>query len=202
MGRYLFSGILFAFAAGIQPGPLQTYYINHALLYGWRKTLPSVLAPVFSDIPIIALVLFVLHTTSKLFLQILQCGGGVFLFVLAFGAWKNWLKLKKAGSLPLPSQSRTLIKAVSVNLLNPNPYLGWSLVMGPLLLAGWKENPVNGIALLGGFYSTLILCSGGIVFLFASARNFGPRIISAAAGISVFALAGFGIYQIWSGLAR
>ncbi len=194
--------MIFAFAAGIQPGPLQTYYITHALLYGWRKTLPSVLAPVFSDIPIIILVLFALQITSKLFLQILQCTGGIFLFLLAFGAWKNWRRLKKTDLLPIPSQGKTLLKAIGVNLLNPNPYLGWSLVMGPLFLMGWRENPVNGIVLLGGFYSTLILCSGGIVFLFASARNFGQRVIRAAAGISILAFAFFGIYQIWSGLVR
>ena len=144
--------MIFAFAAGIQPGPLQTYYITHALLYGWRKTLPSVLAPVFSDIPIIILVLFALQITSKLFLQILQCTGGIFLFLLAFGAWKNWRRLKKTDLLPIPSQGKTLLKAIGVNLLNPNPYLGWSLVMGPLFLMGWRENPVNGIVLLGGFY--------------------------------------------------
>jgi threonine/homoserine/homoserine lactone efflux protein len=202
VGRYLVSGIIFAFAAGIQPGPLQTYYITHALLYGWRKTLPSILAPLFSDIPIITIVLFALHITSKLFLQILQCAGGVFLLFLAFGAWKNRQKLKRTDLVPLPSQRKTLLKAVGVNLLNPNPYLGWSLVMGPLFLTGWGEAPVNGIALLGGFYGTLILCSAGIIFIFASARNLGHRVIKTATGISVLALTGFGIYQLWSGLMR
>jgi threonine/homoserine/homoserine lactone efflux protein len=202
VSRYFVSGIIFAFAASIQPGPLQTYYITHALLHGWRKTLPSVLAPVFSDIPIIAVVLFALRTTSSMFLQILQCTGGIFLLFLAFGAWKNWKNLKESGSLPSPSQRKTLINAIGVNLLNPNPYLGWSLVMGPLFLTGWKEDPFNGIALIGGFYCTLILCSGGIVLLFASARNFGHRVMRAAAGVSVLALAGFGICQIWFGLNR
>jgi len=53
-------GATCAFAAAVQPGPFQTYLISSTLTRGWRRTLPVVLAPLLSDVPVIALVLLVL----------------------------------------------------------------------------------------------------------------------------------------------
>jgi len=58
----------------------------------------------------------------------------------------------------------------------------------------------GGIMLIIGFYGTMILCSIAMVMLFASARNLGPRVTRIAIGISVIALAFFGIYQLLTGI--
>lgn len=84
-----------------------------------------------------------------------------------------------------------------VNVLNPNPYIAWSLVLGPLLLKAWREAPGHGIALLAGFYSILVLSSAAIVVLFGLARNLGPRVSHVLLGISAAALASFGCYLLW-----
>ena len=57
---YLIIGATYAFAAAVQAGPLQAYLIFHTLANGWRRTFPALFAPIFSDIPIICLALFVL----------------------------------------------------------------------------------------------------------------------------------------------
>jgi threonine/homoserine/homoserine lactone efflux protein len=90
--------------------------------------------------------------------------------------------------------------AALVNFLNPNPYLAWSLVMGPLLLKGWRETPLNGIALLVGFYTTMIVGSMGIIVLFASAKRFDFRVTRILIGLSAIALGCFGAYQLLSGI--
>jgi hypothetical protein len=72
--------------------------------------------------------------------------------------------------------------------------------MGPLLIKGWSENPANGIVLLIGFYSSMIIYSTIMVVLFAAAGNLGPRINRISIGISVIALVIFGFYQLWSGI--
>jgi hypothetical protein len=74
--------------------------------------------------------------------------------------------------------------------------------MGPLLIKGWNENPMNGIILLIGFYGSMIICSIVMVVLFAAARNFGQRVIRISIGISVIAFALFGLYQLWLGLTE
>ena len=199
MGPYLIFGATYAFAAAVQPGPLQTYLISQALCGGWRRTLPAALAPVVSDGPIIVLVLLVLSRLPARAEGFLRLGGGVFLFYLAMRAFKSWREYSRLPIAEACSARRSLISAVVVNLLNPNPYLGWSLVLGPLLLKGWRESPANGLGLVCAFYATMTVSLAGIVTLFAGARSLGPRVGRALVGVSAVALAGFGCYQLWAG---
>ena len=119
---------------------------------------------------------------------------------LAYGAARTWQSYRKTKSPPEHPVRQSVLKAALVNLLNPNPYIGWSLVMGPLLMKGWRETPANGIALVGGFYTTMIVCTAGIMLLFAAARDLGPRVTRALIGVSALALGCFGLYQLWLGL--
>ncbi len=199
--HYLILGITFAFAAAVQPGPLQTYLISQSLSKGHRHTLPAAFSPLISDGPIIVLVLLVLSALPRLLVNVLQLAGGFFLLYLAISAWKTWRDYDAKKAVQVQSSQQTLLKAAMVNLLNPNPYLGWSLVMGPLLLKGWRETPVNGITLLVGFYATLVVCLVGTIMLFSTARNLGPRVSRVLIGISAIALACFGFYELWSGIA-
>jgi threonine/homoserine/homoserine lactone efflux protein len=198
MIEYLILGTTYAFAAAVQPGPFMTYLVSQTLSNGWRRTVPATFAPLISDAPIIALVLFVLSRVPTWFAQILQFSGGIFLIYLALGAFRSYKNYNMGESLQTQSNRQTVLKAAIVNLLNPNPYLAWSLVMGPLLLKGWSETPTNGIALIAGFYVTLIFVTLGIMLLFGAARNLGPRVSRILVGISSMAMAGFGLYEIYS----
>ena len=201
MINYFIFGISYAFACVVQPGPFQAFLFSQSLTNGWRKTIPLVFVPLMSDLPVIILVLLVLTNVPPEVLRILQCAGGVFLLFLAFNAYKTWRKFNQNVKQDI-SRQQNVFKAVMINFLNPNPYLGWSLVMGPLLIKGWSENPANGIVLLIGFYSSMIIYSIGMVVLFAAARNFGPRISRISIGISVIAFAIFGFYQLLSGITE
>ena len=200
MFSYLIFGITYAFAAAIQPGPLQTYIISQTLKKGWRSTLPAAFAPVISDIPILILILFLLSTMPANFIVILRIGGGLFLLYLAFKAFQSWQQFEADKTAIDESGRQTLFNAVFVNLLNPNPYLGWSLIMGPLFLEGWKIAPANGIALIASFYLTMILTLAGIIILFGFARKLGPQVSKVLIGLSSFVLLAFGIYQLWLGI--
>lgn len=201
MISYLIFGITYAFAAAVQPGPFLTYLISQTLSKGWRHTLPACFAPLLSDGPIIVLVLFLLSQIPLWLVRILHFGGALFLFYLAVGSYKSWKNFSAEKPAEVKNANQTLLKATFVNILNPAPYLGWSLVMGPLFLKGYNETPINGISLLVSFYITLILCLAGIVFLFAFTRNLGPRVNKITVGISVIALVCFGIYQLWLGIS-
>jgi threonine/homoserine/homoserine lactone efflux protein len=147
------------------------------------------------------MVLLILTNVPHEVLQILQIVGGLFLLYLAFNAYKSWQTFTPNNKEDIAPQF-TVFKAVLVNLLNPNPYLAWSLVLGPLLIKSWNETPVNGIVLLISFYGSMVIYSIGLTGLFAAARNFGPRIIRISIGISVIAFAVFGVYQLWSGIVE
>ena len=200
MISYLLFGITYAFAAAVQPGPLQTYIISQTLKKGWRSTLPAAFAPVISDAPILLLVLFLLSTVPDNFIVILRIGGGMFLLYLGINAFNSWKKYDSDKRVSNDSSQQTLLKAVLVNLLNPAPYLGWSLIMGPLFLEGWKAAPVNGFALIIGFYLTMIITLAGIIILFAFAQKLGPKVSKILLGLSAIVLFAFGIYQLWVGI--
>jgi threonine/homoserine/homoserine lactone efflux protein len=198
---YLTYGIAFGFSAAIQPGPLLTYIISQTLKNGWRRTLPAALAPLLSDIPIAIVILLILSRVPAWLVQGLHLVGGFFLLYLAYGAYKTWRTFEQEQSAQVQTGGQSLLKAVTVIWLNPNPYLGWSLVLGPMFLQGWHETPLHGVALLSGFYITMVASMAGIIILFAFARNLGAKINRAMIGLTAIALAGFGVYQIWLGLA-
>ena len=200
MTNYFIFGLTYAFACVVQPGPFQAYLFSQSIRNGWRKTIPLVFAPLISDLPVIILVLFILTNIPHSVLGILQCFGGIFLLYLAYKAFKTINKPFNDGKQN-ESQYGNLIKAVIVNLFNPNPYLGWSLVMGPMLIKAWSFGSKNGIALLTGFYSSMIVYSIVMVAIFSATSNMGQRINKILIAISVLAFAFFGIYQLWSGLA-
>jgi threonine/homoserine/homoserine lactone efflux protein len=195
MLTYLVLGITYAFAAAVAPGPLQTYLISQTLTHGWRRTLPAAFCPLISDGPVIALALLVLSRVPVWMAQGLRLAGGVFVLYLAWGAARPWRGHDAQAVAPAPS---SLLRAALVNVLNPNVYISWSLVLGPLLLKAWRESPANGGALLAGFYGTMVLALAGTIVLFAAARNLGPRVTRVLIGLSSVALACFGCYLLWS----
>jgi threonine/homoserine/homoserine lactone efflux protein len=199
---YLIFGITYAFAAAIQPGPFQTFIISKTLENGWKKTLPAAFAPVLSDGPIILLVLFILSKIPTELIRFLQIGGGLLLLYLAYSSFKSFLNFEKLKKPVENKKDNTLLKAVLVNLLNPAPYIGWSLIMGPMFIKGYQEVAVYGIVLIASFYITIVLCQMGIILLFGFARNLGPKVTRITLGIASSGLAVFGIYMLWQGIIK
>ena len=192
-------GITLGFAAGVQPGPFQTFLISRTLQHGWRRSLPAACAPLLSDVPAVTLALLLLTSVPIWLQNTLYFVGGFFLLFLAYRAFKSFREYTLDQTALMESGRQSLLKAVAVNLANPNPYVFWSLVAGPLLLKGWREAAVNGIAMVSGFYATIVLTSAAIVLLAAGVGRLFPRVNRILLGVSVIALAFFGLYQLWLG---
>lgn len=191
--HFLF-GSSYAFSAAVQPGPLQAFLISRVAATGWKRTLPACLAPLISDVPIALLVLVVLGQLSATAQNILRASGGGLLLYLAYVALSQW-RHPSAPESP-SSAPRTLLDAVLVNVLNPNPYLGWALVLGPSTLAAWHENPWHAVALVGSFYGTMIAVLALFILLVGTAGFLGSRGRRALVGASAVALAGLGLYLL------
>ena len=199
MWLYILQGIGYGFAAAAQPGPFQTYLISQTLLQGWKRTLPAALAPLVSDGPIIALCLLVLSQVPLWLQRFLYIGGGLFILYLAYGAYRTWKNFDPKLPLIETETQQSVLKAAFINVLNPNPYIFWSLVTGPILLTGWRQTPLYGLGFLVGFYLTMILSFSAIVIVFSSARQLGPKVNKGLLGISAIALFCFGLLQLWLG---
>ncbi len=200
MFTLVLQGITFGFAAGVQPGPFQSYLISQALTSGWRRAIPVAFAPLLSDGPIIVLALFVLNHVPPWWQRFFYVAGGVFILYLALGAMRAWRQYDSTHLVETLSKRQTIFQATTINFLNPGPYLFWGLVSGPILLAAWRTSPAYGISFITAFYITLVAVTSGLVLLFGVTRHLGPRINHSLLGLSAFALAFLGAYQLWLGL--
>ena len=202
MWLYILQGIGYGFAAGVQPGPLQTYIISQTLTKGWRRVLPAAFAPLISDGPIITICLLVLSQVPLWLQQFLYISGGLFVLYLAYGAYQTWKNFDPTIPSTESGAQKSILKAAFVNILNPSPYIFWTLVTGPILLTGWRETPVYGLGFILGFYLTMVLSLVTIILLFSTARQLGPKINHILLGISAIALLCFGLYQLWLGIVN
>lgn len=201
MLSYILQGFFLGFPAAATPGPLQAFYLSQTMRAGWRKTLPSALAPLLSDGPIILLVLFVLTRTPDYFLRGLRLAGGVFILYLAYGAYVQF-RSQTQTALASPDAARQgLLKAVVTNLLNPNPYIFWGVVAGPILISAWRESALYSLGFMVGFYGTMISGLGLLIIFFAAAGRLSPRLVRLLSGLSALVLLGFGLYQLWTGIS-
>ncbi|MBU8871715.1 MAG: LysE family transporter [Gemmatimonadales bacterium] len=200
MLEYVLIGGSFAFAAAWQPGPLQAFLLSRITALGWRRTLPSALAPVISDGPIAVLILLVLNRLPAGMETYLQAAGGVALLYFAGAAFREWRRNKKQENQGKASAPRTLMQAVIVNILNPGPWLGWSLIMGPLALEAWQKSAGHAVVLIASFYITMSTCLILFILLLGTTSFLGPRGRHALHLVSAFALAGLGLYRLGSAL--
>jgi len=198
---YILLGVTIGFAASVQPGPYQTFLISRTLQDGWRRALPAAFACLLSDIPPVALALLLLTRLPPWTESVLYLAGGCFVLFLAYNAFRSFRGYSFNQAALLQSGRQNFFKAVAVNLLNPNPYLEWGLVMGPLLLKAWRESTVAGIAMVSVFYAAIVVTCSGIILLFAGVGRLFPKVARMLIGVSVVALAAFGCYQLWLGFS-
>ena len=201
MLAYLISGVTYGFAAAVSPGPLSMYLMSQAVSRGWRKALPVAFSPLITDGPVAVLVLALLSQVPTSLVSYLRVLGGALILYLAYEAWKSWRGFNTEDSVSAATSSNSLLKAVLINWLNPNLYIGWSVILGPIVLSGWHRAPANGVAVVVGFYATIVVVMTGMVLLFSAAKTLRPRIRKNLIGLSSIALAGLGLYQLWLGLS-
>ncbi|MFN8496593.1 MAG: LysE family transporter [Anaerolineae bacterium] len=197
---YFVQAVTIGFSAAVSPGPFQAYLLSHTLQYGLRRTLPTVLAPLITDGPIILIVLLVLTQAPGWLLRALQIAGGVFLIYLAKGAFDAFRAAAQAASPPTYSASQSMLKGVLTNALSPGPWLFWSILAGPLVIKAWQESPWQAASFIVGFYAALLGTLTALVILFAGAGRLDPRVTRALNGVAAIALVLLGIYQLYTGL--
>jgi threonine/homoserine/homoserine lactone efflux protein len=195
-----FLGIGFAFSAALQPGPLQAFLLSRVAAVGWKRTLPASLAPLISDIPVAFIVLVVIGTLPLVAQQSLRAAGGCFLLYLAWLTIRSIKRSENSAAERLDSAPQTVLQAALVNILNPNPYIGWTLVLGPAVIAAWQRHPVEAVVLIIAFYGTMVVSLAASIFLFGTARFLNARGQRLLIVLSAISLAVLGLYQLVAGV--
>lgn len=199
----LFASILTAatigFSAAVTPGPLQAVFLSYAVKGGWKKALPAAFAPLVTDGPVVLLVLLILNNLPEMFLRILQVAGGIFIIYLAWESYRAYRNFREIKQVEDTNNWGTLIKAATMNILGPGPWLFWSLLNGPNLLIVWAVSPWWGVAYLASFYGVFILSNIALILLFSSMRRMGEKVRQSLLLISAILLAGFAVFQLLQG---
>lgn len=195
----MLQGLLLGGAAAVQPGPFQALLLSLTISGGWRRAWPAAFAPLLSDGPILILVVVVLSQMPQWLVAGLQVFGGLFLFYLA---WNAFRAVRAPDSVPAErvSPDGSLLKASLTNLLNPNPYIFWATIAGPILILAWTESPLNALAFLFAFFATFI--GGMLIFILivSALGQIGPRVNLVLGWVSVVALLAFGVFQLTRGI--
>ncbi len=162
-------GIVFGLSGGLSPGPLLALVISETLNHGVWSGVRVALAPLLTDLPIVAAVLLVLAQVQRAepVLGTISLAGAGFLGFLGLSG----LAFRGADlELPAPRQ-RSLSKGVVTNLLNPNPYLFWLTIGGPTVVQAAQRGAAHVVAFVVAFYLLLVGSKIGVAVLVARARE-------------------------------
>jgi threonine/homoserine/homoserine lactone efflux protein len=179
VGAILVSGLVLGLSAGLSPGPILTLVIFQTLRHGIAEGVKVSLAPLVTDIPIIMLSLLVLSRLSNLkpVLGMIAICGGIYLFYLGYESLR-FKGVELSGEIADP---QSLKKGVIANFLNPNPYLFWISIGGPLVIKAGTPNIMGGLAFMIPFYTLLVGSKCAIAMFTGRSRGFlksGHYIIS------------------------
>lgn len=169
-GTSLLSGVILGLSGGLTPGPLLTLVITETLKHGFKEGAKVSLAPLLTDLPIVASAVVLLHFLADIrpLLGAMAFGGAAFLTYLA---WES-IRFKGAGVAQVPRQPRGLRKGVIANFLNPSPYLFWVSIGAPLVLKAADIGYGSAAAFIGGFYLFLIGSKLAVAGLVGQSRRF------------------------------
>ena len=154
MLEFLALGLGLGLAAGLSPGPLIAMVVAQSLRHGTAEGLKIAVAPLLTDLPIVALALVAdaMLATSKPILGWSSLGGAVFVCYIGIETM-----LGKPPDPDAPQEApNSWLRGAAVNALSPHPYLFWILVGAPTLIKAWGQGPSAAAGFLAGFYLCLV----------------------------------------------
>ncbi|MGE4570440.1 MAG: LysE family transporter [Gammaproteobacteria bacterium] len=160
MSEYILSALIFGLTAGLQPGPLTILVVQQTLERGLISGIKVSFAPVITDGPIIFAVVMVLSQFKdiSLFLGLLSLVGGLYLLVLCM----QILRTKVLSFSASNGSNSSLLTAIKVNFLSPNPYLFWFAVGGTFIARGTTNEAITFVVV---FLGSLVLSKMVIALL-------------------------------------
>ena len=195
------AGITLGFVEGVKPGPLLTMVIRETLSGGLKAGAKAASAPIFTDGPMIFISMIFAGWISNfpLILIIISILGAIYL---------AWMGIECFGISPPSSElsdhkiTGSLKRGILTNLLNPNVYIFWFLIGGPIMATAFEQNPLAPIFYAISFLVSIILIKIGIAYLFDKTRGqLSVKSYKFTLGICGLAMIGFSLgfsYQAFS----
>ena len=200
----IIAGISLGVIEGIKPGPLLTMVIRETLSGGLRAGIRTAAAPIFTDGPLIIISLFAANwfASNPTILALISILGSIFLMKMGLECFSMNPPTLEDDNYDYSTSFR---RGILTNLLNPNVYVFWFLIGGPLMASAAEKEPLAPIAYAISFLISIILVKTFIAYLFDKSRgNISAKTYKFAltlCGIAMLIFAGGFILQgidIWS----
>lgn len=147
-------GTVLGLAAGFSPGPLTVLVISETIQHGRAAGTRVALAPLITDLPLIAASLFLLGhlAAAPAARAVVALAGAAFLFRLGLSGLRF-----TSEAAPRPQrESFSFAKGIAANFLNPNPYVFWLGVGTPILLAAYDRSSLHAVAFAAAFFVCIV----------------------------------------------
>lgn len=185
MIEFLITGIVFGLTAGLSPGPLMSLIISETLQHGRNAGFKVALAPIFTDVPILLIAMFVLTKISNInaILGLISILGALFIAYLGYES----IIAKGIEVNAEKTKTGSLKKAILTNFLNPHPYIFFFSIGGPLITKALQI----GYLPLAVFFLSFIFCLVGSNLLIAFLVNKSRLFLTSKVYIYTIKLLGF-----------
>ncbi len=190
------AGLALGVAEGIKPGPLLTMVIRETLSGGLRAGIWTAAAPIFTDGPLVIFSLFAAAwiATNPSILLLITIAGAIFLAQMGYECFGlEPPDLDADNDLPTTSFFRGII----TNLLNPNVYVFWFLIGGPLMASAADKEILAPIAYAVTFLVTITLTKATIAYaIHRASGQFSSIVYRRLLAICGVVMIGFSLYYV------
>ena len=188
------AGATLGIVEGIKPGPLLTMVIRETLSGGLRAGLWTAAAPIFTDGPLVIFSLFAAAwiATNPSALLVITLAGAIFLAQMGYECF-GLEPPNMDEDAPPPTGS--FLRGIITNLLNPNVYVFWFLIGGPLMASAADEEILAPIAYAITFLVTIMLTKATIAYVIHRASgNISATVYRRLLAICGIVMIGFSLY--------
>lgn len=193
------AGATLGIVEGIKPGPLLTMVIRETLSGGLRAGLWTAAAPIFTDGPLVIISLFAAAwiATNPSVLLAITLAGAIFLAQMGYECF-GLDPPNMDEDAPPPTGS--FLRGVITNLLNPNVYVFWFLIGGPLMASAADEEILAPIAYAITFLVTIMLTKATIAYaIHRASGNISATVYRRLLAICGLVMIGFSLYYAMEG---
>lgn len=165
--EYLGIGLSLGITAGLSPGPLMALVISETVKGGRIGGIKVSLAPLFTDIPLILVIIFILKHIAhiRLLLGIISLVGSLLLIYFGYKDFKTEKINLQTGNI----QSTSFKKGLLTNFLNPHPYVFWLFIGVPFMMKG---NSVERATFVLSFLSGIVGSKICLTFIIEKGKKF------------------------------
>jgi len=194
------AGITLGIVEGLKPGPLLTTVIKETLTNGFRGGIRTASAPFFTDGPLILFSIFMAGWIANQ--PLVFCGiavlGALFLTRMGMECFNPEIPDIDPTDVDL---TQSLKKGIITNLLNPNAYIFWLLIGGPLMATVADSEPIAPFAYAISFLVSIVLVKITIAYFFSKAQvNLSSDrylLTLKICGLAMFIFAGSFLYKAY-----